>query len=165
MRAKSPHAAVRRPAPGAGAREEHDYDNDGNLTNDGAATYQWNLRGQLTGLSSAGSSASFAYDALGRRTSRAVNGQTTQYRYDGSCRKCGQRRNIMAADSAATPHGLPLTDHAADRLRSRGIPGSDVDAVVRKGQGVPVPGDKRVHYDEDRDLTVVTREEDDGVVT
>jgi RHS repeat-associated protein len=55
---------------------------DGNLTSDGATTYTWNARNQLTALSG-GTSASFAYDALGRRRSKSFSGVTTAYLYDG----------------------------------------------------------------------------------
>jgi RHS repeat-associated protein len=59
------------------------YDQNGNLTNDGTNTYQWDARNRLIGISG-GVTASFAYDALGRRISKTVNGTTTGYLYDGS---------------------------------------------------------------------------------
>nr|MDT0662605.1 RHS repeat-associated core domain-containing protein [Micromonospora sp. DSM 115978] len=59
------------------------YDNEGNLTGDGATAYTWNARGQLASLSRTGTSASFTYDGLGRRTGRTVNGSLTRYLYDG----------------------------------------------------------------------------------
>jgi RHS repeat-associated protein len=58
------------------------YDANGNLTSDGANTYTWDARNQLVGISGT-STASFVYDALGRRVSRTVGGQTTEYVYDG----------------------------------------------------------------------------------
>ncbi|HXA47237.1 MAG TPA: RHS repeat-associated core domain-containing protein, partial [Burkholderiaceae bacterium] len=57
------------------------YDANGNMTNFGSATYAWNTRNQLSATS--GGSATFGYDALGRRVSAAVNGITTPYLYDG----------------------------------------------------------------------------------
>jgi len=59
------------------------YDNNGNLTTDGTNTYQWDARNRLMGLSG-GSTASFAYDPLGRRINKTINGVSTQFAYDGN---------------------------------------------------------------------------------
>src|SRR2546425_698800 len=59
------------------------YDANGNLTNDGTNTYTWDARNRLTAISG-GVSASFTYDALGRRISKTISGQTTQFLYDGN---------------------------------------------------------------------------------
>jgi RHS repeat-associated protein len=61
----------------------HEYDADGNLTNDGQSTYTWNARNQLTGLSSSSGSASFGYDPFGRREQSTIHGTTTSYLHDG----------------------------------------------------------------------------------
>jgi RHS repeat-associated protein len=58
------------------------YDANGNLTNDGSQTYTWNARNQLITLSG-GVTASFAYDGVGRRRAKTVNGTTTGFFYDG----------------------------------------------------------------------------------
>jgi len=58
------------------------YDANGNLTSDGTNTYTWNARNQLVSISG-GASASFQYDAFGRRVSKTIGG-TTQYLYDGA---------------------------------------------------------------------------------
>jgi RHS repeat-associated protein len=58
------------------------YDDNGSLTSDGAKSYSWNARNELSGISG-GVSASFAYDAVGRRRSRSVASTTTQFLYDG----------------------------------------------------------------------------------
>ncbi|GEM_PF-1467775 len=58
------------------------YDADGNLIRDGAKTYAWNVRHQLSGISG-GSTAAFRYDALGRRISEILPGKTGAYLYDG----------------------------------------------------------------------------------
>ena len=47
---------------------------------DGSQSYTWNSRDQLTAVGSA----SFAYDAGGRRKSRTVAGGTTTFLYDGA---------------------------------------------------------------------------------
>ncbi|WP_218081804.1 RHS repeat domain-containing protein [Anthocerotibacter panamensis] len=54
------------------------------LTGNNSYTATWDARDRLVSLSRAGFTASFTYDALGRRTSRTVNGQTQTYLYDGS---------------------------------------------------------------------------------
>ena len=58
------------------------YDNNGNLTSDGVNTYTWSARNQLVAINGA-VTASFIYDAEGRRVSKSINGVTTQYLYDG----------------------------------------------------------------------------------
>lgn len=61
------------------------YDANGNLTSDGTNTYVWNARNQLAQINQGGATQlSFSYDALGRRTSKAVQGPATQFLYDGS---------------------------------------------------------------------------------
>lgn len=59
------------------------YDQNGNLTNDGVNTYQWDARNRVIGLSS-GATASFSYDALGRRIRKAIGGEAAQFAYDGN---------------------------------------------------------------------------------
>jgi RHS repeat-associated protein len=44
----------------------------------------WDARDRLVSLSGPNFTASFTYDAMGRRTSKTVNGQTKTYLYDGS---------------------------------------------------------------------------------
>ena len=59
------------------------YDANGQLTGDGAATYTWNDRGQLAAITGA-ATASFSYDAFGRRGKRTVGAASTGYLYDGA---------------------------------------------------------------------------------
>jgi RHS repeat-associated protein len=59
------------------------YDANGNLTNDGTNTYQWDARNRLISISG-GATASFSYDALGRRTSKTINNVASQFAYDGN---------------------------------------------------------------------------------
>lgn len=58
------------------------YDANGNLTNDGSRTYTWDSRNRLGTLTGA-ATASFGYDAFGRRSSATVSGSTTSFLYDG----------------------------------------------------------------------------------
>ncbi|MBX3301638.1 MAG: RHS repeat protein [Nitrospira sp.] len=59
------------------------YDANGNLTNDGVNTYQWDARNRLLGISG-GTTAAFTYDALGRRTHKAINSVASSFLYDGN---------------------------------------------------------------------------------
>lgn len=59
------------------------YDANGNFTNDGVNTYQWDARNRLMGISG-GTTASFNYDALGRRTAKVIGSLTSQFLYDGN---------------------------------------------------------------------------------
>jgi YD repeat-containing protein len=59
------------------------YDANGNLTGDGTNTYTWNARNQLIQISGA-TTATFTYDAIGRRQSKTINGVTSNYVYDGA---------------------------------------------------------------------------------
>jgi len=63
------------------------YDNNGNLQTiidpSGTMTYTWNARNQLAGISGPGMSASFVYDGLGRREKKTINGNLTEFLYDG----------------------------------------------------------------------------------
>jgi RHS repeat-associated protein len=58
------------------------YDLNGNLASDGATTYTWNTRNEITGLSG-GVGATFAYDGAGRRRGKTINGTATNFLYDG----------------------------------------------------------------------------------
>ncbi len=65
------------------------YDANGNLTSksgpvSGTTSYSWSARNQLASISAPGGSASFKYDALGRRIEKTVNGDTTGFLYDGA---------------------------------------------------------------------------------
>jgi RHS repeat-associated protein len=68
------------------------YDENGNLTSItnscGTTTYTWDARNRLVGIEGFDEncnplSASFKYDALGRRIEKTINGRTIEYLYDG----------------------------------------------------------------------------------
>ncbi len=60
------------------------YDANGNMTSDGTKTYVWDARDRLVQIKTGATvNASFAYDALGRRSTRTVSGATTKFLYDG----------------------------------------------------------------------------------
>ena len=62
------------------------YDDNGNLWKvqdvSGLTTYDWNARNQLAGISGPGLNASFAYDAIGRREQKTVNGASFKFLFD-----------------------------------------------------------------------------------
>jgi RHS repeat-associated protein len=63
------------------------YDLAGNLTSiastAGVTTLNWDARHRLTSLTGPSTAAVFSHDVLGRRRSKQVNGQATQFLYDG----------------------------------------------------------------------------------
>jgi RHS repeat-associated protein len=90
------------------------YDANGNLTSDGSKTYTWNSRNQLVAISGA-ATASFQYDALGRRTSKTVGGTSTSFLYDGD--------NVVQEQSAQAGNANMLTggiDEIFTRTESSG---------------------------------------------
>jgi len=58
------------------------YDLNGNLLSDGVNSYTWDARNRLVAMNGPNLNASFQYDALGRRTSKTINGVTTSFLYD-----------------------------------------------------------------------------------
>ncbi|HEX6699184.1 MAG TPA: RHS repeat-associated core domain-containing protein [Gaiellaceae bacterium] len=86
-------------------------DANGSLTDDGTTTYTWNNRGQLASSSKTGLSASYAYDAFGRRRSKTVGGTTTNFLYD--------RQNVVQELSGSTPTANLLTGLGIDETYSR----------------------------------------------
>jgi RHS repeat-associated protein len=65
------------------------YDANGNLITksgpvSGITSYTWSARDQLLSLSGRNGTASFRYDAIGRRIEKTVNGSTTGFLYDGT---------------------------------------------------------------------------------
>ena len=59
------------------------YDENGNLIQKGATTYEWDARNRLIAINGPDMQASFKYDALGRRIEKTINGETIRYLYDG----------------------------------------------------------------------------------
>jgi RHS repeat-associated protein len=86
------------------------YDANGNLTGDGTNTYTWNTRNQLMNITG-GSTASFVYDALGRRESKTIGGTATNFLYDGL--------NMEQELNGTTPTANYLTGANIDEVFSR----------------------------------------------
>ena len=92
------------------------YDDNGNLTGDGTTTYTWDERNQLVGVSGGGTTASFAYDGLGRRLSRTVDGVQTRYLHDQ-----------MTPTQELTASGVVQTNHLS------GLQADELFAVIDAG--------------------------------
>lgn len=59
----------------------YEFDADGFMTKRGADTFTWSRDGQLLSATVSGTTVTYAYDALGRRTARTQGGQTQQFLY------------------------------------------------------------------------------------
>jgi RHS repeat-associated protein len=92
------------------------YDLNGNLIDDETNTYTWNARNQLSGISG-GVSASFAYDAFGRRRSKTVSSTTTNFLYDGL-------NFVQELTSGGTPTANVLTGLGIDETFTRSVSGA-----------------------------------------
>ncbi|MBN1764477.1 MAG: hypothetical protein JW860_04405, partial [Sedimentisphaerales bacterium] len=55
-----------------GSEEEYDYDNNGNLTDDGLYTYLYDCENRLNEVQNGGTVAEYTYDYQGRRVSKTV---------------------------------------------------------------------------------------------
>lgn len=100
------------------------YDANGNLTNDGTNTYAWDARNHLTAISGP-NTASFAYDADGRRAQKTVNSTSTQFLYDG-LNPVQEIQN--SAPSANLLNGLGVDQHF-ERTDSSGTSSFLTDAL------------------------------------
>jgi RHS repeat-associated protein len=87
------------------------YDPNGNLTSNGTNMYTWNARNQLVGLSG-GTSASFAYDGMGRRRSKTVGGTTNNFLYD-------ELNFVQEQSGGGTPTANLLTGADVDETFTR----------------------------------------------
>ena len=86
------------------------YDANGNITNDGQRTYTWDAKNRLVAISG-GATASFQYDAFGRRIAKTINGVQTGFLYDGI--------NPVQELSGATPNANLLTGLGIDEVFTR----------------------------------------------
>ena len=89
------------------------YDANGNMTSDGQGnSYTWNARNQLQSISGPGGTASFTYDAVGRRSSKTINGATTGFLHDGA-------NLIQEQDAWGAPYVNLLTGLSIDETVAR----------------------------------------------
>ncbi len=102
------------------------YDANGNLISDGTNTYTWDARNHLTAIGG-GASASFAYDAFGRRTSKTIGAMTTQFLYD--------RLNPVQEIQGGAPSANLLTGGHLDENFARIDSNNNVSSLLTDGLG------------------------------
>lgn len=86
------------------------YDTNGNMSSDDTLTYTWDSRNRLS-LLSGGATASFTYDAAGRRSSKTAGGIATNFAYDGL--------NVVQELSGGAASASMLTGLRLDEIFSR----------------------------------------------
>ncbi len=86
------------------------HDANGALTAFGSDSYTWDVRGRLRTLTRAGATYQFGYNHEGIRTSKTVNGTTTNFLLDGAS-------VVSETTGGATKHTLqgPGTDNVLQR--------------------------------------------------
>jgi RHS repeat-associated protein len=102
------------------------YDANGNLTSDGTNTYTWDARNHLTAISGV-TTASFTYDAFGRRASKTIAGTNTQFLYD--------ILNPVQEIQAGAPSANLLTGGRLDEYFTRTDSSNNVSTVLTDAIG------------------------------
>jgi YD repeat-containing protein len=100
------------------------YDLNGNLTGDGTNTYNWDARNRLVSISGPNLSASFEYDAAGRRRSTTINGTMRTFLFDGP--NIVQEQSVQLGAANLLTGGL---DEIFSRSDSSGVVSPLVDAL------------------------------------
>ena len=85
------------------------------MTSDASTTYTWDVRDRLIGLTGL-HTASFGYDALGRRRQKAIDGTTTDFVYDGlnPVRQAGGSATVDLLTGTGIDEFLVRTVNATD---------------------------------------------------
>lgn len=95
------------------------YDNNGNLTSDGVYTYTYDVENRLTAVAGTGSSASLAYDPMGRLHTYTANSVATQFVYDGDNVIAEYRSGAMQNRYVhASRMGTPLLSYNGSTISS-----------------------------------------------
>jgi YD repeat-containing protein len=81
------------------------YNANGNLTSDGAFTFGYEAENRRTSAVGAGNTASYTYDAQGRRRTRTVIGPATVFVTDAANARCWNMTAPAARSSAGMPTG------------------------------------------------------------
>jgi RHS repeat-associated protein len=118
------------------------YDLNGNLTSDGTNSYTWNARDQLVAMSGS-ISASFQYDASGRRRGKTISGTTTNFLYDGL--NLAQELTSGGTPTANLLTGLG-TDETFTRTDASGASALLVDALGSTLELADASGTLQTHY-------------------
>ncbi len=151
------------------------YDDNGNLVSKisqstgQTTTYTWNTRSWLTAITGPGLTASFAYDALGRRIEKTVNGQSVGFLYDGSqviAELAGNTVNVKLLSGIAVDEMLARYTAAAARHYLTDALGSVVamlkdDASVQNYYAYSPYGETTPSANDDGNSSVYTGREND----
>lgn len=86
------------------------YDGNGNLSFDGTFTLGYDAENRLTSASGAGNTASYAYNAQGRRKTKTVNGTTTVFVTDADNREVLEYDGTSGAIQRWYAYGLGSND-------------------------------------------------------
>jgi RHS repeat-associated protein len=86
------------------------YDANSNLTSDGAFTLGYDSENRLTSASGAGNTASYTWDARGRRKTKTVNGNTTVFVTDAGNREVLEYDGATGAIQRWYAYGLGSND-------------------------------------------------------
>jgi YD repeat-containing protein len=109
----------------------YEYDLDGNMTlkvhkvSGDSAHFAWDIENKLVEVRKPGMIARYAYDALGRRMSKEVNGEVTQFRYDGDDLILEMDGNDSIGVVTCTASSVMLSAHhrrCFDRLITGSVP-------------------------------------------
>ncbi|WP_414450021.1 RHS repeat-associated core domain-containing protein [Burkholderia sp. 22PA0099] len=103
-----------------------EYDANGNIASNGAASYGWNERNRLSSVAVSGNNvAQYQYDIFGRRVAKFVNGSQTRFMYDGL--QVVQENNAITGISSVLA-GVKL-DEYFQRSSSAGVRSFMQDAL------------------------------------
>jgi RHS repeat-associated protein len=110
-----------------------DYDDAGNLVDDGTNTYTWDARGRLVAIDGE-VEARFSYDPFGRRTQKTVDGSTTSYVFDGHNVVQTRHESADGADSNGST-ATYLTGPGLDEIYARTTDDGSVTTYLTDPQG------------------------------
>ena len=99
------------------------YDGNSNLTSDGTFTLGYDAENRLTSAIGAGNTASYTYDAQGRRKTKTVNGATTVFVTDADNREVLEYDGASGAIQRWYAYGLGLEQRAGPDERGGGNTG------------------------------------------
>ena len=118
------------------------YDPNGNLIEDGSASYRYDAQNRLVGFTQGAVVVSYGYDAEGRRASRTEGGTT--------------RHSLYAL-------GQEIAEYAGAALVARHVPGPGLDEPLATVTGAP-GARERVWYHADAQGSVIARSDAFGAV-
>lgn len=120
------------------------YDDNGNLTSDGARTYAYDVENRLSTISN-GDSAALKYDPLGRLYETVINGTTTRFLYDGDA--------------------LVAEYDDSNQLQRRYVHGSGVDAPLVWFEGSTMTAVNAKYYHADHQGSIIAISNNNGAMT